>query len=203
MYSWSRVHAFSGRKFVLGYYRQRTMYMSLSCRDILRVYGRTGALRFLRSASWATDKIEWIPHTIEVEGESCIHHLCHIIIPCRSFPSQQNHFVFKCYGWRRYVFKMVEQGIWVRRPWIGINTVTISVWKSGPRTGKRPGLDWTRTSQDRKSQDRTGLQPQSGLRSFAILRIPGPVKDRSGPVRTSLLIGKFINILSIFRTLIY
>jgi len=69
--------------------------------------------------------------------------------------------------------------------------VLISVWKSGPRTGKRPGLD------------RTGPQPQSGLRSFAISRIPGPVKDQSGPVWTSLLIGKFINILSIFRTLIY
>ena len=86
---------------------------------------------------------------------------------------------------------------------IAKEAIWISVWKSGPRTGKRPGLDWTRTSQDRKSQDRTGLQPQSGLQSFAISRIPGPVKDRSGPVRTSLLIGKFINILSIFRTLIY
>jgi len=79
---------------------------------------------------------------------------------------------------------------------IAKEAIWISVWKSGPRTGKRPGLDRTRTSQDRKSQDRTGPQPQSGLRSFAISRIPGPV-------RTSLLIGKFINILSIFRTLIY
>ena len=72
-----------------------------------------------------------------------------------------------------------------------------SVWKSGPGTGKRLGLDWTRTSQDRKSQDRIGPQPQSGPRSFAILKIPGPHKDRSGPVRTGLLIGEFINILSI------
>jgi len=66
-----------------------------------------------------------------------------------------------------------------------------------------PGLDWTRTSQDQKSQDHTGPQRQSSLRSFAISRIPGLVKDQSGPVWTSLLIGKFINILSIFRTLIY
>jgi len=71
------------------------------------------------------------------------------------------------------------------------------------RTGKRLGLDQTRTSQDRKSQDRTGPQPQSGLQSFANSRIPGLVKDWSGPVRTSLLIGNFIDILSIFRTLIY
>jgi hypothetical protein len=29
-------------------------------------------------------------------------------------------------------------------------TLTSSVWKSSPGTGKRPGLDWTLTGQDRK-----------------------------------------------------
>src|SRR6266508_1202715 len=76
----------------------------------------------------------------------------------------------------------------------------ISVWKSGHRTRKRLGLDRTRTTQDRKSQDRklqdrTGLQLQSGPRSFAISKIPGPHKDQSGPVRTSLC-GRYILLIS-------
>ena len=70
-----------------------------------------------------------------------------------------------------------------------------SVWKSSHRTGKRPGLDQTRTTQDRKSQDRTGPQPQSGPQSFAISKIPGLHKDWSGPVWTSLC-GRYILLIS-------
>jgi len=79
----------------------------------------------------------------------------------------------------------------------GYDSIMVSVWKSGPRTGKRPGLDWTWTNQDRKSQDRKGPRPWSGPRSSAISKIPGLDKDWSGPVRTGLLVGKFIYILSI------
>ena len=67
-----------------------------------------------------------------------------------------------------------------------------------PVLGLEKDQDWTQTSQDRK-----GPQPQSSLQSFMISKIPGLGKDQSGPVWTSLLIGKFINILSVFRTLIY
>ena len=70
-----------------------------------------------------------------------------------------------------------------------------SVWKSSHRTGKRPGLDQTRTTQDWKSQDRAGLQLQSSPQSFTISKIPGPHKDRSGPVRTSLH-GRYILLIS-------
>ena len=57
-----------------------------------------------------------------------------------------------------------------------------SVWKSSLKTGKRPELDRTRTDRTRNLQDckRPGLQ--SGLRSFAISKIPGPHEDRSKPV---------------------
>ena len=60
-----------------------------------------------------------------------------------------------------------------------MGALSASVWKSGLRTGKRLGLDRTWTSQDQKSQDCTGPQPQSGPWSFAILKIPGCLEVRS------------------------
>ena len=81
-------------------------------------------------------------------------------------------------GQTERVNQELEQYLWIfvgERQDLWLRAIAISVWKSGPRTGKKLGLDQTRTSQDRKSQDRTGPQPQSGLQSFAILRIPGPV----------------------------
>ena len=96
-----------------GYVAHRILWFS-GCKvyswSRFRVYGRTRALSSPRSASWATDKIDRIPHTIEVERESCTHHLhsMQTQTAAQDLPFAAESFVFKWYGRRRYVFKMVE-----------------------------------------------------------------------------------------------
>ena len=58
------------------------------------------------------------------------------------------------------------------------SSTLLSVWKSGLETGKRLGLDQTQTDRTGNSQDRKRPQPQSGLRSFTISKIPGPHEDQ-------------------------
>ena len=70
-------------------------------------------------------------------------------------------------------------------------TLLNSVWKSSHRTRKRPGLDWTWTTQDWKSQNHTGLQLQSGPWSFAILKISDCTKTSLDWSRPVFVVGIF------------
>jgi hypothetical protein len=67
------------------------------------------------------------------------------------------------------------------RTGLDFKTLVVSAWKSSPKTGKRPRLDWTKTAKDQKfpGLSKTATTVRSGLRSLTILEILRLTKDLS------------------------
>src|SRR5712664_2823408 len=67
-----------------------------------------------------------------------------------------------------------------------LTSASLSVWKSSPGTGQRPGLDRTITGKDRffLGPIKTETTVQSAVLQYFVNR--GPIKDQLGPVLTGL-----------------